>query len=144
MIEIDSTLYDYPVTLNDEEFKSATGIDLKTELGAEQDVEARDWLNAAHENVYNRIYKIGGKSLKDGIIVDYIDYLQKPIKRCLIAELKYMLNANGDYGVADGSNVNADGQLVVVDKERIIPKILAPKVVEILKSARPNLLMGEV
>lgn len=143
MIEIDSTLYDYPVTLNSEEFKKATGIDLKNELGCEQDIEVRDWLNAAHENVYNRIYRVGGKTLKDRIINDYIDYLSKPIKRCLVAQLKYMLNANGDYGVVDGSNVNADGSLNVVEKERVIPKILAPKVVEILKSARPNLLMGE-
>lgn len=143
MIEIDSTYYNYPVTLNDEEFANATGINLKNELGCEQDIEARDWLNAAHENVYNRIYRVGGKTLKDRIINDYIDYLSKPIKRCLIAQLKYMLNANGDYGVVDGSNVNADGTLNVVEKERVIPKILAPKVVEILKSARPNLLMGE-
>ena len=143
MIEIDSTLYDYPVTLNSDEFEKTTGINLKNELGCEQDIEVRDWLNAAHENVYNRIYKVGGKTLKDRIIIDYIDYLQKPIKRCLIAQLKYMLNANGDYGVVDGSNVNADGTLNVVEKERVIPKILAPKVVEILKSARPNLLMGE-
>lgn len=143
MIEIDSTLYDYPVTLNSEEFENATGIVLKNELGCEQDIEVRDWLNAAHENVYNRIYRVGGKTLKDRIINDYIDYLSKPIKRCLVAQLKYMLNANGDYGVVDGSNVNADGSLNVVEKERVIPKILAPKVVEILKSARPNLLMGE-
>lgn len=143
MIEIDSTLYDYPVTLNSEEFENATGIVLKNELGCEQDIEVRDWLNAAHENVYNRIYRVGGKTLKDRIINDYIDYLSKPIKRCLVAQLKYMLNANGDYGVVDGSNVNADGSLNVVEKERVVPKILAPKVVEILKSARPNLLMGE-
>ena len=143
MIEIDSTLYDYPVTLNSDEFEKTTGVNLKNELGCEQDIEVRDWLNAAHENVYNRIYKVGGKTLKDRIIVDYIDYLSKPIKRCLVAQLKYMLNANGDYGVVDGSNVNADGTLNVVEKERVIPKILAPKVVEILKSARPNLLMGE-
>ena len=143
MIEIDSTLYDYPVTLNSDEFENATGIVLKNELGCEQDIEVRDWLNAAHENVYNRIYRVGGKTLKDRIINDYIDYLSKPIKRCLVAQLKYMLNANGDYGVVDGSNVNADGSLNVVEKERVMPKILAPKVVEILKSARPNLLMGE-
>ena len=54
-----------------------------------------------------------------------------------------MLDANGDYGVTDGSNTNADGQLVVANPEQIASKILAPKVVEILKGARPNLLMGD-
>lgn len=143
MITINNLLYDYPVTITDEDFEEATSINLKNELGVTQDIEAQDWLNAAHENVYNKIYKIGGKTLKDKLINNYIDYLQKPLKRCLIVQLKYMLDANGDYGAVDGSHVNADGQLVVMDKNQIIPKIVAPKVVEILKAARPNLLLGD-
>lgn len=142
MVEISKELYNYPVTITDDDFLQATGINLKEELGFEQEVQVQDWLNAAHENVYNEIYKIGGKTLKDRIINNYIEYLTNVLKRCLIAELKYMLDANGDYGVVDGSNVNADGQLIVVPREQIAPKILAPKVIEILKAARPNLLMG--
>ena len=143
MIEINQDLYNYPVTINDYEFLTATGIDLKNELQLEQEIEVRDWLNAAHENLYNRIYRTGGKTLKDRIIVAYKETLTKPIKRALIAQLKYMLDANGDYGVVDGSNTNADGQLVLVNSELIANKIVAPKAIEILKSAKPNLLLGE-
>ena len=143
MITINNLLYDYPVTITDEDFENATGTNLKNELGVTQDIEVQDWLNAAHENIYNKIYKIGGKTLKDSLINNYIAYLEKPLKRCLIVELKYMLGANGDYGVVDGSHVSADGQLVVVDKKQIIPKIVAPKVIEILKAAKPNLLLGD-
>lgn len=142
MIKINDELYDYPVTLTDEEFNNATGLVLKDELNAEQDIEVQDWLNAAHENVYNEIYKVGGKTIKDTLINNYLAYLTKPIKRAIIAQIKYMLDANGDYGTTDGSNTNADGQLIVVNNEVIKSKIVAPKVIEILKSAKPNLLMG--
>ena len=143
MVTINKDLFDFPVTISDEEFKSATGLDLKEELSVEQDVEVQKWLNAAHDSVYNRIYRVGGKTFKNRIINAHIEYLTKPIKRAVIAQLEYMLDANGDYGVTDGSNTNTDGQLVVANPEQIASKILAPKVVEILKGARPNLLMGD-
>lgn len=143
MITINKNLYDYPVTITDYDFQTATGIELKIELGVEQNVEVEKWLNAAHENVYNRIYRIGGKTLKDRIINSHLEYLTRPLKRCLIAQIEYMLDANGDYGVVDGSNTNADGQLNIVNGEILKSKIVAPKVIEILKAARPNLLMGE-
>ena len=143
MVTINKDLFDFPVTISDDEFKNATGINLKEELGVEQDVEVQKWLNAAHDSVYNRIYRVGGKTFKDRIIKGHIDYLTKPIKRAIIAQLEYMLDANDDYGVVDGSNTNADGQLVVANPEQIASKIIAPKVVEILKGARPNLLMGD-
>lgn len=143
MVGINNKLYDFPVVITGEDFINVTGINLKNELGVEQDVEVQKWLNAAHESVYNRIYRIGGKTLKDRIINSHIEYLVKPIKRAIIAQLEYMLDANGDYGVTDGSSTNADGQLIIVNPEQIASKILAPKVVEILKGARPNLLMGD-
>ena len=143
MVTINKDLYDFPVTITDEDFTNATGINLKNELGVEQDVEVQKWLNVAHDSVYNRIYRIGGKTFKNRIINAHIDYLTKPIKRAIIAQLEYMLDANGDYGVTDGSSTNADGQLIITNPEQIANKILAPKVVEILKSARPNLLMGD-
>ena len=143
MVTVDKEFYNFPVTITDQDFINATGINLKEELHVEQDVEVRKWLNAAHESVYNRIYRVGGKTFKDRIINAHIDYLTKPIKRAIIAQLEYMLDANGDYGVTDGSSTNADGQLIIANPEQIASKILAPKVVEILKGARPNLLMGD-
>ena len=143
MVEVNKKLFNYPVSVSDEFFNEITGINLRDELNPEQDTIIQDWLNSAHESVYNRIYKIGGKTFKDNIIRNNIDKLEKVIQRCIILQLKYMLESNGDYGIIDGSNTNSDGQLVLTKNDDILDKVLAPKVVEVLKSARPNLLMGE-
>lgn len=141
MVKIDTNLYDYPVSITDEEFEEITGIHLLTELIKESGVKI--WLESCHESVYNRIYQIGGKTFKDRLISEHIDTLKPVIIRSLCAQLQYMLDSNGDFGKTDGSSTNADGTLILTDNEQLRKKILAPKVVDILTSARPNLLYGE-
>lgn len=138
-----SEIYDYPVTITDEDFEKYTGVSLKTELNNESETIIQDWLNCAHENIYNEIYKIGGSEFKNRLIKNNLATLKNTIIKCLCVELKYMLDANGDYGSYDGSNTSADGVLNIVPNDSLRAKILAPKVKDILKSARPNLILGD-
>lgn len=143
MVKINNKLFNYPVTITDEDFEKSTGINLQKELAVEKVVELEDWLVSAHECVYNRIYSVGGQTLKNRVINAFKEVLEKTIKRCLIVQLQYMLDSNGDYGKVDGSYTDANGNLNLIDNDVLKKKILAPKVEEILKSVRPNLLIGE-
>lgn len=144
-IKVSKLYEDLPVTITDVEFYDFTGIDLNEELntGGVDDRVVIDFLNSAHESVYySCIYKVGGKRLKDNVILGNLETLTKPLKMALSCQLKYMLDSGGDYGVVDGSSISAEGELKLTVNNDIKNKIIAPKVFEILNNSRPNLIMG--
>lgn len=141
MVEV-SEFLNYPITITDEEFEKATSISIKEELDADEKVTIRDWLDAAHESVYNLIYSVGGKDFKDRLIKNNIEKLEPVLKRAICTQIKYMLDANGDYGSADVSSSTADGQTTIVSNKIIAEKVAAPKLYSILSSVIPNLVLG--
>jgi len=141
MVEV-SEFLNYPITITDEEFEKATSISIKEELDANENVTIRDWLDAAHESVYNLIYSVGGKDFKDRLIKNNIEKLEPVLKRAICTQIKYMLDANGDYGSADVSSSTADGQATIVSNKIIAEKVAAPKLYSILSSVIPNLVLG--
>lgn len=145
MVKVSDLYEDLPVTLNSDDFERYTGIKLEDELETtgESNKIVSAFLDKAHESLYyGLIYKVAGKTIKDRIIHNYITELEKPLKMCIKAQLEYMLEAGGDYGLVDGSNTNSDGLVNITNKDIIASKIIAPKVYDILRSTRPNLISG--
>jgi len=139
------TIYDYPIMIDEAEFKNNTGIDLAKELdGKDGARKVKNFLNQVHRIVYDDlIYSVGVKAIKRLIIEKYADSLKNEIKKALIAQGEYLLE-NGDVSLWNGTVVAANGTVAVTDSGVVAQKIVPLTVVNILRATEPNLLyMGE-
>lgn len=140
-----SSLYNYPVTLDSEEFTNNTGLDLREELeGDDGERKVVNFLNTIHSLIYDGLlYSVGSKTIKNLLIEHYKDDVASDIKRALIAQGMYLLE-NGDISVWNGTVVAANGTVQTQESRLIYQKVVAPAAVNILMNTNPNLLyMGE-
>jgi len=131
-----------PITVTESDYTSYTGNNLREHIVTYNDAMVDRFLDQAHETVYNLIYSVGGDSFKVKLITANRDKLLNPIRRALVCQIDYMVEAGGDYGATDGSNITPDGTLNLRPAEELQRKILAPKIKDILRSARPNVIAG--
>lgn len=140
-----SSLYEYPVTLDSNEFLNNTGLDLREELdGDDSERKVVNFLNQLHTLIYdNLIYSVGPKPIKKLMIEHYSSDLEKDIKKALIAQGIYLLD-NSDISLWNGTVLTANGTADIKDSKMIYQKIIAPQAVNILMDTMPPLLyMGE-
>lgn len=138
-------LYDYPVTINSDEFLNNTGIDLYNELdGDDGERKVVNFLNTIHSLVYDGLlYSVGAKTIKKLMIEHFTADLENDIKKALIAQGEYMLD-NGDISLWNGTVITANGTADIKDSKLLYEKLVAPRAVTILMDSNPPLLyMGE-
>ena len=90
-----SNLYDFPVTITSEEFEENTMYSLEKDLAGDNGKKVVNFLNTLHSHIYDfLIHNTGRADIKDRIIEQYRSELEKPIKRALILQGKYLLENN--------------------------------------------------
>lgn len=127
-----NAIYDYPVELTKEDVKNMLKVNIT------DDVE--EVFIAAHVYVYDfLIYPTFNEDIKRRIIEKYRSVLEKPLKKALLAQFDYLYR-NGDVGNWNGF-LQSDGNSVdSKERQDILAKMIAPRVVNILKSAPIDLL----
>lgn len=138
-------LYDYPVTVDSDEFLNATGLDLYQELdGDDGERKVVNFLNTIHSLVYDSLlYSVGTKTIKELMIKHFKADLEKDIKKALAAQGEYILD-NGDISLWNGTVITANGTADIKDSKLLYEKLIAPRAVTILMDTNPPLLyMGE-
>lgn len=140
-----SELYQYPVTLDSDEFLNNTGIDLREELdGDDGERKVINFLNTIHSLIYDSlIYSTGSKTIKNLIIKGFAEDLQNDIKKALIIQGQYILD-NGDISLWNGTVITANTTADVKESKIIYQKVIAPAAVDLLMNTAPPLIyMGE-
>lgn len=125
-------LYRYPVML--------TAEDIENYLHAAVSVRDRELLDDVHSIVYDYlIYPTFNADVKNRIIEKYRAELEKPLKRALLAQYKYLCANGGNLAEWNGL---AGGGMSTDSKEAqdILTKVLAPQVINILLGASVNIL----
>ena len=127
-----NAIYDYPVEI--------TEVDVKNLLGIDVTDEKKEVLIGAHVYIYDvLIYPTFNEDIKRRIIERYRTELEKPLKKALLAQFDYM-HRNGDVGNWNGF-LQSDGNSVdSKEQQDILTKMIAPRVVNILKGAPIDLL----
>lgn len=132
---------DYPVVLTSEEMGSLTHNFAQNEIPSER---VEELFHGSNSTVYELvIYKNKNRKLMDRIINNNLLLLEKPIKRAIMAQVNYNLDAGGDIGSWSGIVRKMDGSTEIQSAGMIKDKMVAPKVYEILSSCVPKLYFGE-
>lgn len=138
-------LYEYPVTVDSDEFTNYTGIDLYAELeGDDGERKVSNFLNTVHSIIYDGLlYSVGSKTIKNLMIEHFTDDLEKDIKKAIIAQGEYLLD-NGDISLWNGTVITANGTADIKESKVMYQKIVSPRSVSVLMDTNPPLLyMGE-
>ena len=134
-------IFDYPVTITNEELKNECGMDLAKEYpnGGE-----KIFLNKVYLAVYDGcIYITGMADLKNRMIKSNKD-CANAIKLALLIQAVY-IHETGDIGTESGITITADGQKAVVSRTELRSKTVCAAAVDALKACPlPILYAGEV
>ena len=134
-------LYEYPVTVDSDEFTNYTGIDLYAELeGDDGERKVSNFLNTVHSIIYDGLlYSVGSKTIKNLMIEHFTDDLGKDIKKAIIAQGEYLLD-NGDISLWNGTVITANGTADIKESKVMYQKIVSPRSVSVLMDTNPPLL----
>ena len=144
-----SFLYeDMPVKITDEDCKKYRGIDLRIELEGDSKEKITQFLDTVHQHVYDfLIFSTGDRRWKIAIINKYKEdsegkptALAKTLKMALLVQAAYLLN-NGNIEMFNGVIKTVNGA-DIKDNTQINEKIIAPTIVNMLASTKPNLLFA--
>lgn len=137
-----SFLYeDMPVKITDEDCKKYRGIDLKTELDGDSKEKITQFLDTVHQHVYDfLIFSTGDRRWKIKIIEKYKAEVEKTLKMALLVQAAYLLS-NGNIELFNGVIKTVNGA-DIKDNTQINEKIIAPSIVNMLASTKPNLLFA--
>ena len=137
-----SFLYeDMPVKITDEDCKKYRGIDLETELDGDSKEKITQVLDTVHQHVYDfLIFSTGDRRWKIKIIEKYKAEVEKTLKMALLVQAAYLLS-NGNIELFNGVIKTVNGA-DIKDNTQINEKIIAPSIVNMLASTKPNLLFA--
>lgn len=138
-----SFLYeDLPVTITDEDVKKYKGIDLSQELVGDSNEKITQFLDTVHQHVYDfLIFTTGNRNWKIKIIEKYKEQIEKTLKMALLVQAMYLLN-NGNIELFNGVIKVSNGTADIKENSQINEKIIAPTIVNMLSSTKPNLLFS--
>ena len=123
---------DYPVMITAEEVQNYLNIDIA-------EFKNSELLNDAHKHIYDfLIYPTYNGDIKERIIKKYSDVLEKPLKRALLAQIKYLVE-NGNIGEWNGL-IESSSSIGNKEIQDLLTRIIAPEVINILKGAVIDLL----
>ncbi len=137
-----SFLYeDLPVKITDEDCKKYKGIDLEEELEGNSKEKITQFLDTVHQHIYDfLIFVTGDKRWKIKIIEKYRADVEKTLKMALLVQASYLLN-NGNIELFNGVVKTVNGT-DIKENSQINEKIIAPTIVNMLSSTKPNLLFA--
>ena len=137
-----SFLYeDMPVKITDEDCKKYRGLDLANELEGDSKEKITQFLDTVHQHVYDfLIFSTGDRRWKIRIIEKYKTEVEKTLKMALLVQAAYLLN-NGNIEMFNGVIKTVSG-VDIKDNTQINEKIIAPSIVNMLASTKPNLLFA--
>lgn len=137
-----SFLYeDMPVKITDEDCKKYRGLDLANELEGDSKEKITQFLDTVHQHVYDfLIFSTGDRRWKIKIIEKYKAEVEKTLKMALLVQAAYLLN-NGNIEMFNGVIKTVNGA-DIKDNTQINEKIIAPSIVNMLASTKPNLLFA--
>ncbi|MBQ7348602.1 MAG: hypothetical protein IJW47_01265 [Clostridia bacterium] len=137
-----SFLYeDMPVKITDEDCKKYRGIDLEAELEGDSKEKITQFLDTVHQHVYDfLIFSTGDRRWKIKIIEKYKAEVEKTLKMALLVQAAYLLS-NGNIEMFNGVIKTVNGA-DIKDNTQINEKIIAPSIVNMLASTKPNLLFA--
>ena len=137
-----SALYDdYPVTVNSKDFSDYVGLDLFMEIHGELENRVTFFLDTVHRQIYDfLIYNVGERDIKDRLINEYKQDLEKSLKKALLLQGQYLLQ-NDNIELFNGVIKTANG-LEFKEVAETVTRVIAPSVINILESTKPNILFA--
>ena len=137
-----SFLYeDMPVKITDEDCKKLRGLDLDKEIEGNSKEKITQFLDTVHSHIYDfLIFTTGDKRWKIEIIEKYKDEVEKPLKMALLVQAAYLIS-NGNIEMWNGIVKTVNG-VDIKENIQFNEKIIAPSVINILSSCKPNLLFA--
>ena len=137
-----SFLYeDLPVTITDEDCEKYRGLNLENELVGDSSQKVTQFLDTVHQHVYDfLIFVTGDRRWKIKIIEKYKADVEKTLKMALLVQAAYLLN-NGNIEMFNGVIKTVNG-VDIKDNTQINEKVIAPTIVNMLSSTKPNLLFA--
>lgn len=137
-----SFLYeDMPVKITDEDCKKFRGLDLDKEIEGNSKEKITQFLDTVHSHIYDfLIFTTGDKRWKINIIEKYKDEVEKPLKMALLVQAAYLIS-NGNIEMWNGIVKTVNG-VDIKENIQFNEKIIAPSVINILSSCKPNLLFA--
>ncbi len=137
-----SFLYeDLPVKITDEDCLKYKGINLDEELEGNSNEKITQFLDTVHQHIYDfLIFVTGDKRWKIKIIEKYRADVEKTLKMALLVQASYLLN-NGNIELFNGVVKTVNGT-DIKENSQINEKIIAPSIVNMLSSTKPNLLFA--
>lgn len=137
-----SFLYeDMPVKITDEDCKKFRGLDLDKEIEGNSKEKITQFLDTVHSHIYDfLIFTTGDKRWKIKIIEKYKDEVEKPLKMALLVQAAYLIS-NGNIEMWNGIVKTVNG-VDIKENIQFNEKIIAPSVINILSSCKPNLLFA--
>ena len=137
-----SFLYeDMPVKITDEDCKKLRGLDLNKEIEGNSNEKITQFLDTVHSHIYDfLIFTTGDKRWKIKIIEKYKNEVEKPLKMALLVQAAYLIS-NGNIEMWNGIVKTVNG-VDIKENIQFNEKIIAPSVINILSSCKPNLLFA--
>lgn len=144
-----SFLYeDMPVKITDEDCKKLRGLDLDKEIEGNSKEKITQFLDTVHSHIYDfLIFTTGDKRWKIKIINKYKEdeqgkptALAKTLKMALLVQAAYLIS-NGNIEMWNGIVKTING-VDIKENIQFNEKIIAPSVINILSSCKPNLLFA--
>lgn len=137
-----SFLYeDMPVKITDEDCKKLRGLDLDKEIEGNSKEKITQFLDTVHSHIYDfLIFTTGDKRWKIKIIEKYKNEVEKPLKMALLVQAAYLIS-NGNIEMWNGIVKTVNG-VDIKENIQFNEKIIAPSVINILSSCKPNLLFA--
>ena len=134
-----SFLYeDMPVKITDEDCKKLRGLDLDKEIEGNSKEKITQFLDTVHSHIYDfLIFTTGDKRWKIKIIEKYKNEVEKPLKMALLVQAAYLIS-NGNIEMWNGIVKTVNG-VDIKENIQFNEKIIAPSVINILSSCKPNL-----
>lgn len=137
-----SFLYeDMPVKITDEDCKKLRGLDLDKEIEGNSKEKITQFLDTVHSHIYDfLIFTTGDRRWKIKIIEKYKTEVEKPLKMALLVQASYLIS-NGNIEMWNGIVKTVNG-VDIKENIQFNEKIIAPSVINILSSCKPNLLFA--
>jgi hypothetical protein len=137
-----SFLYeDMPVKITDEDCKKLRGLDLDKEIEGNSKEKITQFLDTVHSHIYDfLIFTTGDRRWKTKIIEKYKTEVEKPLKTALLVQASYLIS-NGNIEMWNGIVKTVNG-VDIKENIQFNEKIIAPSVINILSSCKPNLLFA--
>ena len=144
IVQVSDLYANLPVKISDADIEEWADINkekLNSLIKGESTKKVTHFLDTVHRCIYNLcIFKAGPQDLKLALIERYKFQVEKEIKIALLTQAEYLLS-NGNIELFNGV-VKMVGGVEYKEVSATAERILAPTIIDILSSTKPNLLFS--